>query len=91
MACTTAPAARSAFGDDVPSEAAIDENSSGEAGGNPNDVLDFVPRDAEVFCDVGYAVAGSEAIDEVLNPAPPWTTSGCPNARSGSTITSAAV
>jgi hypothetical protein len=44
------------------------KNSGGEAGGNPNAVLDLALRDAEILCDIGNAVAGSEAVDEVLNP-----------------------
>lgn len=42
--------------------------SSSEAEGNADDVLDLSGRDAEVRGDVSAAVAGLEAVDEILDP-----------------------
>ena len=41
--------------------------SGGEAEGNADDVLDLVARDVEVGRDLREAVAGPEAIDQVLD------------------------
>jgi hypothetical protein len=46
------------------------KNSSGEPEGNSDYVLDFVTRDVKVGRDLGEAVPGLEAVDEVFDPRP---------------------
>ena len=54
--------------DDVSAEAASMEGSGGESESNPDHVLDLGARHVEVGRDLGEAIAGLEAVDQILDP-----------------------
>jgi hypothetical protein len=51
----------------VPAEAAVDEELRRRAEGNADDVLDRRRRHGEISGDLSEAIAGLEAIDEILD------------------------
>lgn len=55
---------------DAPAEAAVDEELRRRGGGNPDHVLHLLGGNAEVAGDLLEAVAGLEAIDEILDTCP---------------------
>src|SRR5687768_1203910 len=67
MTWTTAPASRSASGTTWRPRLRSMKNSGGEAEGNPDHVLHLLGGHAEVAGDIGEAVAGLEAVDEILD------------------------
>lgn len=65
------------------------KNSGGEAEGNPDHVLHLLDGNAEVASDLGEAVAGLEAIDEILDPDAAVHVERLTKRLAGSTVTAA--